>query len=53
MMSTLLFSIALIIGIGNFIYATIKNDDKSKIGALISIVVTLVGIIAVLFLDKL
>ena len=52
-MSTILFLIALAIGISNFIYATIKKDDKSKIGALISIVVTLVGIIAVLFLDKL
>lgn len=52
-MSTLLFSIALIIGISNFIYATIKKDDKSKVGALISITVTLVGIIIVMFLDKL
>lgn len=52
-MSTLLFLIALAIGISNFTYASIKNDDKSKIGALISIIVTLVGIIVVMFLDKL
>lgn len=49
-MSTLLFAIALILGISNFIDATIKKDDKSKVNALISIVVTLVGIIAVMFL---
>lgn len=53
MISTLFFVTALILGISNFIDATIKKDDKSKVNALISIVVTLVGIIAVMFLDKL
>ena len=52
-MSTIFFLIALAIGISNFIYATIKKDDKSKIDALISIVVTLVGIIIVMFLNDL
>lgn len=52
-MSTLFFVIALALGISNFIYATIKKDDKSKVNSLISIVVTLVGIIAVMFLNNL
>lgn len=42
-----------IIGISNFIYTTIKKDDRGKIGALISIIVALVGIIIVIFLNKL
>ena len=53
MMSILLLSLSLIIGISNFIYTTIKKDDRGKIGALISIIVTLVGIIIVIFLNKL
>lgn len=53
MISELFFVIALALGISNFIDATIKKDDKGKVNALISIVVTLVGIIAVMFLDKL
>lgn len=53
MMSILLLSLSLIIGISNFIYTTIKKDDRGKIGALISIIVALVGIIIVIFLNKL
>lgn len=52
-MSTLFFLIALALGISNFIYATIKKDDKSQVTALIYIIVTFVVIIAVMFLDKL
>lgn len=52
-MDRLFLSISLALGISTFIYATIKNDDKSKVTALISIVVTLVGIIAVMFLNTL
>lgn len=52
-MDRLFLSISLALGISTLIYATIKKDDKDKVTSLISIIVTLVGIIAVMFLDKL